>query len=281
MTRASRNLILTAVTVAGSAGAVALAALSGADRAWLYAALGIVALVIVPFYIGFEKDRPRAGHVVLIAVMITLAVVGRAAFFWAPQFKPIIAVIIIAGVAMGGQSGFITGSMSAFVSNFIFGQGPWTPFQMLAWGLIGFFAGLLFHDRYMNISDTISGHGTGIEKEKDALKGEAYGKEESNTPELKNERSVVYTTKYKKEKSIIPVVIYGALSCFVLHGAITDIWTVLSISDRPVLGEIVTVYSAGLIPDLVLAVATVTFLLAMLRPMLKKFRRMREKYGII
>ena len=70
------------------------------------------------------------------------------------------------------------------------------------------------------------------------------------------------------------------LSCFLLHGAITDIWTVLSVSDRPTIGQFITVYSAGLIPDLVLAAATVLFLGAAARPMLKKLRRMNVKYGI-
>jgi uncharacterized membrane protein len=104
----------------------------------------VILLVMAPFILAFEGRRPQARELVLIAVMVALAVVGRAAFFMLPQFKPMVALVIIAGVALGAESGFLTGSLSAFVSNFMFGQGPWTPWQMFALGLIGFLAGLLF-----------------------------------------------------------------------------------------------------------------------------------------
>mgnify|MGYP002514180032 CR=1 FL=1 len=79
----------------------------------------------------------------IIAVMCALAVVGRVAFEMLPQFKPVAALVIISGIMLGGEAGFLVGATSAFVSNFFFGQGPWTPWQMFAWGLIGFIAGLL------------------------------------------------------------------------------------------------------------------------------------------
>lgn len=68
---------------------------------------------------------------------------GRAAFIWVPHFKPMAAVIMIAGLAAGPQTGFLVGSVAALASNFIFGQGPWTPWQMLAFGVAGLVAGLL------------------------------------------------------------------------------------------------------------------------------------------
>ena len=234
MERAIRNRLLILISILGCAATLAWAVLSGIDRAYLYASLIILVLILIPFYISFEKDRPYARQIVLVSVMTALAVASRAAFFWVPQFKPIIAVIIISGAGLGAQSGFVVGSMSAFVSNFLFGQGPWTPFQMTAWGLIGMLAGLLFCRGYSS-SDSFK---------------------------------------------VAPMMIYGAVSCFLLHGAITDIWTVLSVSDRPTAGQFITVYSAGLIPDLVLAAATVLFLGAAARPMLKKISRVNMKYGI-
>lgn len=60
-----------------------------------------------------------------------------------PNFKPCSAIIIITAVAFGPEAGFLTGALTAFVSNFIFGQGPWTPWQMFTWGLVGFLAGIL------------------------------------------------------------------------------------------------------------------------------------------
>ena len=223
-----------------SALVIVWAARSGVDRAYLYATLLMLVFILVPFYISFEKDRPYAREVVLVSVMIALAVVGRAAFFWAPQFKPIIAVIIIAGVALGARDGFVVGSMAAFVSNFLFGQGPWTPFQMVAWGLIGFFAGLLFYRSASQQADN----------------------------------------RTAKTKNILPIIIYGALSCFLIHGGITDIWTALSISDRPEPAQFIAVYGAALIPNTILAASTVIFLAALARPMLKKLSRVKTKYGI-
>ena len=92
---------------------------------------------MLPFFLVFENRRPQAREVVVIAVMAALAVAGRAAFFMLPQFKPTAAIVIIAGVGLGAEAGFLTGALAGFVSNFFFGQGPWTPWQMFAFGIPG------------------------------------------------------------------------------------------------------------------------------------------------
>ena len=74
---------------------------------------------------------------------VSLAVTGRAAFFMLPQVKPVAAIVIIAGVCLGGESGFVAGAMSGFISNFFFGQEPWTPWQMFGFGIIGCLSGFL------------------------------------------------------------------------------------------------------------------------------------------
>lgn len=112
----------------------------------------IVILALFPAFINFERSNTSARELVMIAVMISLAVVGRLVFALLPSFKPVTAIVIITGVAFGGRAGFITGAMTAFVSNFFYGQGPWTPFQMFAWGIIGLFAGLIFNpDKKINL----------------------------------------------------------------------------------------------------------------------------------
>lgn len=93
---------------------------------------------------AFEGRKPQAREIVVIAVLTAIAVAGRAAFFMLPQIKPMAAVVIVSGVCLGGEAGFIVGALAAFVSNFIFGQGPMTPFQMFGMGMIGFLAGILF-----------------------------------------------------------------------------------------------------------------------------------------
>ena len=76
--------------------------------------------------------------------MCAIAAAGRAAFFMLPSFCPVLAVVIISGVAFGAEGGFVVGALSMFVSNFIMGQGPWTPWQMFAMGLVGLLSGVLF-----------------------------------------------------------------------------------------------------------------------------------------
>ncbi|WP_409344302.1 ECF transporter S component [Paenibacillus sp. MBLB4367] len=114
------------------------------DRKYYFISLLILLYTMLPFAMVFEKRKPQARELILIAVMASNAVAGRAAFFMVPQFKPVVAIVIIAGVSLGAEAGFLTGAVAGFVSNFFFGQGPWTPWQMFCFGLIGFLAGILF-----------------------------------------------------------------------------------------------------------------------------------------
>ena len=92
----------------------------------------------------FEGRKPQARELVIIAVLCAIGVAGRGAFFMLPQFKPVAAMVIISGVAFGGESGFLVGAVTMLVSNIFFGQGPLTPWQMFAMGIIGFLSGVLF-----------------------------------------------------------------------------------------------------------------------------------------
>ena len=109
------------------------------EKRYLFTSLFIAVLSVVLFLAGFEKKSTGTRRMVIAAVMIALSVAGR----FIPFFKPVTAVTVITAVWLGGETGFLVGSFSALLSNFYFGQGPWTPFQMLAWGFIGLFAGLL------------------------------------------------------------------------------------------------------------------------------------------
>lgn len=114
------------------------------DRSDYFISVCVVILSMIPFFMVFEDRRPQAREVVVIAVMAGLGVAGRMAFFMLPQFKPMAAIVIITGVSLGAEAGFLSGALAGFVSNFFFGQGPWTPWQMFALGIIGFLSGLLF-----------------------------------------------------------------------------------------------------------------------------------------
>ncbi|WP_438349658.1 ECF transporter S component [Paenibacillus sp. FA6] len=114
------------------------------DRKYYFISLLIVLYTMIPFAMVFEKRKPQARELIVIAVLTAIAVAGRGAFFMLPQFKPVVAIVIIAGVSLGAEAGFLVGAITGFVSNFFFGQGPWTPWQMFCFGIIGFVAGILF-----------------------------------------------------------------------------------------------------------------------------------------
>jgi energy-coupling factor transport system substrate-specific component len=114
------------------------------DRAYYLISLLIIVLAMLPFFMAFEHRKPQARELIVIAVLSAIAVAGRAAFFMVPQFKPVAAIVILTAVCFGAESGFLVGAMSAFVSNFFFGQGPNTPWQMFCFGLLGFLAGILY-----------------------------------------------------------------------------------------------------------------------------------------
>lgn len=121
---------------------LALSTLSGDKN---YGLLSVIFMIVamVPFFLRFEKRRPEARELVVIAVMAALAALGRVAFAPIPNFKPTSAIIIITAMAFGPEAGFLTGATAAVASNLFFGQGPWTPWQMFCWGMIGFVAGIL------------------------------------------------------------------------------------------------------------------------------------------
>ena len=113
-------------------------------RKYYFISLLILLECMIPFFLIFESRKPQARELVIIAVLCAIGVAGRAAFFMLPQFKPVMALTIIAGVAFGGETGFLVGAMTMLVSNVLFSQGPWTPWQMFCMGIIGFLSGVLF-----------------------------------------------------------------------------------------------------------------------------------------
>ena len=114
------------------------------DKKYYFISLLIILETMIPFGFAFENRKPKARELVIISSLCAIGVAGRTAFFMLPQFKPVAAIVIISGVAFGGETGFLVGAITAFVSNFFFGQGPWTPWQMFSFGIIGFLAGIMF-----------------------------------------------------------------------------------------------------------------------------------------
>ena len=143
----------------------------GSHRAWLLHALEPLALAAVPLsmaactilgieatagltmlvallalllvFAGYEASRPALRQVMPTVVLASLAAAGRVLFAPLPDVKPVSAIAIVAGSLLGRRNGFMVGALAALVSNAFFGQGAWTPWQMYAWGLVGYLAGVL------------------------------------------------------------------------------------------------------------------------------------------
>ena len=136
-----RSLVLAGILIALILPTLILGGMFLDDRKYYFISLAVLIEVMAAFFILFEGRRPKSREIAVMAVICALAVAGRAAFFMLPQFKPVAALVIIAGMTLGGGSGFIVGAVTMLVSNMLFSQGPWTPWQMFAMGLVGLIAG--------------------------------------------------------------------------------------------------------------------------------------------
>lgn len=203
-------------------------------RSYYFISICVIVAAMLPFFAAFEDRRPQARELVLISSLVVIATAGRAVFFMLPHFKPVTALVIVAGIGLGAEAGFLTGAMTGFVSNFFFGQGPWTPWQMFAFGVIGFLAGLLFEKRMRR----------------------------GNLP-------------------LVGVCVYGFLATVVIYGLLLDTSTALSVLEGLTWQSVLACYVAGVPVNITHGVSAVVFLLLCSKPMLKKIRRMRKRYGLL
>lgn len=111
---------------------------------YMLISLLIIAGTILPLMISFEYRKPRAREIVLLAVLISFCVVSNLICSHTIPLHAGTAMVVLAGISMGPEAGFLTGALGRFVCNFFDGQGIWTPWQMTAWGIIGFISGVSF-----------------------------------------------------------------------------------------------------------------------------------------
>lgn len=210
--------------------------------------LALILLALAIFAFRFEGKKPRTREVVVLAVMTTLAVCGRTAFFMVPQFKPMAALVIITGVSLGAESGFLVGTLSAFVSNFIFGQGPWTPFQMLGFGIIGLLAGLIF-----------------------------YRKQAS----AKTNRESIALHRRAQRWCIFAICAFGGLATFCIYGPIADMAALIMFSQTINKESALLILASGVPFNAIHAISTVIFLFFLTQPMMEKLERVKVKYALL
>jgi energy-coupling factor transport system substrate-specific component len=110
---------------------------------WLAASLIVLGIALVAGFAWYERAHPTSRVLALVATLAALAALGRIAFAPIPNVKPTTDIVLLSGYALGGAPGFAVGAVAALASNVFFGQGPWTPWQMCAWGAIGVGGALL------------------------------------------------------------------------------------------------------------------------------------------
>lgn len=113
-----------------------------ADRQFWLISLVFVALAMAPFFLRYEMKKLQVRELMMIVMLVAIAAVSRVPFAAIPSVLPMTFIIIVSALVFGAESGFMIGALAAIVSNVFLGQGPWTPWQMLCWGMIGCFAGL-------------------------------------------------------------------------------------------------------------------------------------------
>lgn len=250
--------------------------------------LVVVLASIGVFFASYEASRPRLRDIMPTVVLAALAAAGRILFAPIPDFKPVSAIAIIAGVAFGRKSGFMVGALAALASNFFFGQGPWTPWQMYAWGLIGYGAGLLAmvpaKRRAVESKGSCRARSGGIASDS-AYPVSPDGETESaalssHQARTDKENRALDTRRLIDAHSAI-VYAYGFLACLG-YGFILNAWSILSFFHAQASGwaGILAVYATALPFDIVHGVATVVFLLALYGPWRRKLERVRRKFGL-
>lgn len=143
------------------------------DRHYLLVSLLILGIISISFFADFEYRKPRAREIVLLATMTGFCVISNEICSHTLPLHAGTTMVVISGIAMGPEAGFLIGALSRLICNFFAGQGPWTPWQMAAWGLIGFLAGLVFN--HIEVKDRFLG------QEKNALFSKSSQKQEKRS----------------------------------------------------------------------------------------------------
>ena len=254
--RAKSRIALEALSICATPAILVVCTLTNADQTALLSLVVVLASLGV-FFATYESSTPRLRDIMPTVVLAALAAAGRILFAPIPDFKPVSAIAIIAGVVFGRKSGFMVGALAALASNFFFGQGPWTPWQMYAWGLVGYGVGLLT-----------------------AISAKApKTTDNSRLAECGEDRSL--RKQPLIEQHVVIIYIYGFVSCLI-YGFILNAWSILSFyhAQASGLAGILLVYATALPFDVTHGVATVVFLAALYAPWRRKLKRIKSKYGM-
>lgn len=278
------------VAIAATPVVLAACAIANFDQTALLTLVVVLASMGI-FFASYEASRPRLRDIMPTVVLAALAAVGRILFAPIPDFKPVSAIAIIAGIAFGRKSGFMVGALAALASNFFFGQGPWTPWQMYAWGLVGYGAGLLAMAPAKRRAAGAKGPCQVRSEETPSMTccssfpvspdGELESVASSPCQAHTGKENRVCATRRLIDAHPTIVYAYGFLACLG-YGFILNAWSILSFFHAQASGwaGILAVYATALPFDIVHGVATVVFLLALYGPWRRKLERVRRKFGL-
>lgn len=235
---------------------------------------GLLLLVVsaVPFLLVFDRRKPQARELMPVAVMSAIAVVGRAVFAIVPlpNFKPCTAVIMITAVVFGPETGFLVGALTGFVSNFLFGQGPWTPWQMFSWGLIGFLTGLM---KNAGLFSTV-GH-----KTQPSVPRFTSPRWDRLCPADTTRGDLLAFLRRTTERAPMGLCLWGLASGF-LYGWIMNLYFILGYVDPITWQTMAAAYLSSFFFDLSHGVCTFLVLWALAEPWSRKLERVKVKFGL-
>lgn len=245
MTAALRagRLCAEVVLVAAVPATLALCIAAQVESTAILSMIVLVACLLLLF-MNYERSTPRLRDIMGVVVLAALAVAGRMLFMPIGSLQPVSAIAIIAGAALGRRNGFMVGALAALVSNFFLGQGPWTPWQMYAWGMIGYLGGICAQSGLFN---GVCSGGSG--------------------------------RFWRRVIAFIPLCIFGFLSGY-LYGLPLNLWSIFGFYHPETVVQALTIYAAALPFDTMNAVSTVVFLVLLYRPWMRKLARVRDKYAM-
>lgn len=233
------------------------------QRQYLLVSILVLAGALLPVLILFEYRRPQAREVVLLSVMTALCVGVNVLCSHTIPLHAGTTLVILAGIALGPEAGFLVGALGRLVCNFYDGQGPWTPWQMLTWGLLGLLAGLLFY-RAVRRGDN----------------HEVRNNDREAGDETNRSRKLSYTN------SIVCMTIYTFVSVFIIYGGVMNLaaWFMnhaMNPADSPLTREaLIAVYAAGVPYDFMHAAGAALCMFLFGDALLQKIRRVQIKFGI-
>lgn len=229
--------------------------------------LGFLIVSAIPFFMVYEKRQPKPRDLIPIAVMAALCVVGRAAFaiIPLPHFKPVSALVIITALVFGPEAGFLTGALSGFISNFVFGQGPWTPWQMFCWGMIGFIAGTLYR---LGCFRKRGGKEYFVSKRWDKL-----------CPEGTSRGDLLIYVRKISDHAPMSLCLYGLFTGF-FYGWIMNIYFLFGYVDPITWQAVGAIYLSSVLFDFSHGLCTFLVLWGVADPWCRKLERVKVKFGL-